>query len=112
MIEARGHVCLFLPKFHCELNFIEMFWGAAKRDTRANCNYKWNEGFRQTVIAALNSVSTLTIRRFARRSWRYFDAYKDGHDLVHAEIVVNEYTSHRRVRTRDCRIEEIDEVLS
>ena len=24
-IEAAGHLCLFLPKFHCELNFIEFF---------------------------------------------------------------------------------------
>ncbi len=30
IIEDAGHVCLFLPWFHCELNVIEMLWGYAK----------------------------------------------------------------------------------
>ena len=30
VIEDAGHVCLFLPRFHCELNAIEMLWGYAK----------------------------------------------------------------------------------
>ncbi|KZT64806.1 hypothetical protein DAEQUDRAFT_657871, partial [Daedalea quercina L-15889] len=29
-IKEAGHLCLFLPKFHCELNPIEFFWGAVK----------------------------------------------------------------------------------
>ena len=29
-IESQGHVCMFLPKFHCELNPIEMLWGFMK----------------------------------------------------------------------------------
>lgn len=29
-LEGRGHVCIFLPKFHCELNPIEMVWGLMK----------------------------------------------------------------------------------
>jgi len=29
-ITARGHICDFYPKYHCELNFIEQYWGAAK----------------------------------------------------------------------------------
>jgi hypothetical protein len=31
IIEAKGHKVVFYPKFHCELNYIEMYWGAAKR---------------------------------------------------------------------------------
>ena len=31
VIEDAGHLCIFLPKFHCELNPIEFFWGAVKQ---------------------------------------------------------------------------------
>jgi len=29
-ITSRGHICDFYPKNHCELHFIEQYWGAAK----------------------------------------------------------------------------------
>ena len=29
-IEGRGYICMFLPKFHCELNPIEIVWGFMK----------------------------------------------------------------------------------
>jgi hypothetical protein len=31
VIEAAGHLCIFLPKFHCQRNFIELFWGMVKK---------------------------------------------------------------------------------
>jgi hypothetical protein len=30
IIEDAGHIFLFLPKFHCELNLIELFWSYIK----------------------------------------------------------------------------------
>ncbi|RGB30484.1 hypothetical protein C1646_627909 [Rhizophagus diaphanus] len=39
LIENAGHKCIFFPKFHCKLNFIERYWGAAKRYLYENCDY-------------------------------------------------------------------------
>ena len=38
LVESRGHLCMFIPKFHCELNPIEGVWCHAKKQTRAHCN--------------------------------------------------------------------------
>src|SRR5271168_2379002 len=42
VITAAGRLCTFLPKYHCELNFIEFFWGAVKRWLRDNCDYTFS----------------------------------------------------------------------
>ena len=38
-LNSKGFVCIFLPKFHCELNPIECVWAQAKRYTCNHCNY-------------------------------------------------------------------------
>ena len=40
-VNKLGFQILFYPKFHCELNFIEMVWGWIKSYHRRTCTYKY-----------------------------------------------------------------------
>lgn len=37
-VQARCHLCMYFPKFHCELNAIERCWCHAKKYSRAYAN--------------------------------------------------------------------------
>ena len=62
-IEKRGHLCLFFPKYHCELNCIEYRWGRAKWFTRKNCQYNW-PSLIKTVPKALQEIPSLLLLKY------------------------------------------------
>jgi hypothetical protein len=100
-IEAAGHVCLFLPKFHCELNFIEFFWGMVKKYLRDNCDYTFDT-LKENLPKALHSVHIHTIRRWEHRMFRWIEAYRSGLGTREAQAQVRKfsstkYKSHRRI---------------
>jgi len=101
VIEEAGHLCLFLPKFHCELNYIEFFWGAVKRWLRDNCDYTF-QGLQENLPKAMKAVELDTIRKWEHRMYRWMDAYRGGLSACDAQFKVKafssrKYTSHRRV---------------
>lgn len=61
--EARGFTVLFLPKFHCELNFIEQCWGHAKRVYRLNPPSSKEADLERNLLASLDAVDVTHMRR-------------------------------------------------
>jgi len=80
---------------------------AAKNYESKNCNYLWVE-FKKIVPQSLESVSLITIRRFARKAWCYIDLYQKGISEKLAEYAVKKYRSHRRIS--DKIIEELNNI--
>ena len=133
------HLCLFLPKvmprfertfplmffhshftpsklskqFHCELNWIERYWGAAKAYARKHCLYTL-PGLRETVPLALsqdlddisaNGVPVASIykqRRWARISRQYMHEYLKGANACAAIklVALKRSSRHRDVTDR------------
>ncbi|KAF9016275.1 hypothetical protein BDZ89DRAFT_920736, partial [Hymenopellis radicata] len=96
LIERRGHKCLFLPKFHCELNPIEMVWAQLKRRFRELADGTFPTAQR-LVPECLDAISVANIRRYFRHCFRYMDAYKNGLNPKQAAYAVKKFTSHRRI---------------
>ena len=109
-VHKAGHLFALYPKYHCETNWIERYWGAAKRIARKECNYTYAalsnnlDGYLDQ-ISPPNSVP-LEIRRYYNRCWRYIRAYNDMKNVTEAFKLVEKFTSrryrsHRRIGIND-----------
>jgi len=96
LVRGKGHEVEFYPKFHCETNFIERFWGEAKRRAREECDYSF-KGLQDRVPKILHNISLEHIKAWRRKAWRYIHAYSLGLEGRLAEWAVKRYTSHRRI---------------
>src|ERR1700678_3055978 len=63
LITSRGHICHFYPKYHCELNFIEQYWGAAKFIYRSSPQTSAIDKVEKNVTACLDAVELIKIQR-------------------------------------------------
>lgn len=61
--KARGFEAIFLPKFHCELNFIEQCWGHAKWVYRQYPLSSKEDDLERNVLSALESVPLETMQK-------------------------------------------------
>ena len=74
------HRVIYYPKFHCELNHIEYFWGDGKSWTRRNCKYSI-EGLREDIPKALTQVKTSTILGHYKSCLKKMDLYRERYNM-------------------------------
>ena len=124
-LTCMRHCCLFLPKFHCELNWIERVWGASKAYTRSHCMYSL-QGLRETMPISLSQdISDLPLhlqgradlpvcplyaqRRWARISRQYMHEYRKGANACDAiRNVTAQRTQKRHRDTNDSRSRQVE----
>ncbi|CAM9935729.1 unnamed protein product, partial [Heterosigma akashiwo] len=97
VVEARGHVCLFTPKYHCETVPIERVWCKSKYYLRQHCEYTW-ASLKTKIPVSLSPevISPLTLARYYRKTCDYMRAYRAGENGPAALTAVKKYSSHRR----------------
>jgi len=113
MITQRGHLCIFLLKFHCELNPIEMvcfhsflllcdsqsaqYWGWCKHQYREHYKDTFADA-KKITCKCLDTCPVEVIRHFFNCSWHFMAAYQQGLTGKAVEWAVHQQKSHQWVR--------------
>jgi hypothetical protein len=97
VVTERGHDILYLPKFHCELNYIESVWAYVKSYCRRNCVFSFPR-LKADLPHVLLSIPIACFKRFERHCLRFMSGYRQ-HNL-HGPLldyIMKKYSSHRKV---------------
>ena len=93
----RNPGCFWYPKYHCELNFIEMFWGWIKAHHRNNCTYNYPALKKGLPITLDELMPIAFVRRAFNHCLRFMAGYRVGLTGAVLEYAIKKCKSHRRL---------------
>jgi hypothetical protein len=100
VVRAHGCNIIFYPKYHCELNYIELVWGWLKQYHRRTCTYKYADlingatGLPETIA---NRLPLAFVRRVSRYCIRFMDGYRAGLEGPLLDYAMKRYAKHREI---------------
>ncbi len=95
-----GFNMIYYPKYHCELNFIEIIWGWMKRVHRENCTYNLAdlENEESGLAHTMNDLLPISfVRRTMNHCLRWMAFYRKGLTGPLLEYAVKKFKQHRQI---------------
>lgn len=98
VITDVGHLFDLYPKFHCEYNWTERYWGVARLD----CSYTFR-ALEENMPGFLDKANDIAkIRKYYEKCWKYIEVYHSGLNGTKAaeeikKLSKKRYLSHRRI---------------
>jgi hypothetical protein len=99
VVKRAGFNIIFYPKYHCELNFIEMVWGWTKSHHRRTCTYNYKDLKRDLPTTLLQTLPLACFRRYFRYCLRFMSGYREGLEGPLLDYTMKKYRSHRAIPT-------------
>ncbi|CAM9916816.1 unnamed protein product [Pylaiella littoralis] len=99
LVRRCGGDAFMLPKFHCEINPIELVWGRSKHWVRQTCKYTFQclrDNVSKSYVVEEDRLSVEIVQKFCRKVANYHQVY--GQRLTGPEAVNKRATfkSHRK----------------
>lgn len=108
VVENSDCRIIFYPKYHCELNFIEMVWGWLKSYHRRSSTYTFKHLEENLPLSLETKLPLSFIRRASQHCFRFMQGYRYGLRGSILEYAVKKYTSHRAIPAHVFRTVEAD----
>jgi len=97
IIDQHDHKVIFFPKFHCELNFIELIWGYLKAKLRKECRFSFEALNERIQPILFEEIPLHFVKRCARHCFRYMNGYRLSLTGPLLDYAVKKYKSHRMI---------------
>jgi transposase len=96
VVEAAGFEAIFYPKYHPELNFIEMVWGWIKAYHRRTCTYNYNDLKNNLPDTLENKLPLAFVRTAYNHCDRFMSGYMMNIEGPLLDFAMKKYKGHRR----------------
>ena len=108
IVEDAECKIMYYPKYHCELNYIEMVWAYIKQYARRHCTYSFEDLKELVPIILESKIDIKYVRRVKQKCFRYMSGYREGIHGPLLDYAVKKYSSHRRIPSEAVKIVETE----